>query len=98
MIMTFCHNRRGHDKEYNMYVQFTHYNKIIISTSYEDCNLMYLKKLKKYFDKDIFPLGLVPPPVSELSTGRMDPRVGSSRVGSGHDFAGFWRVGSGQHF
>ena len=25
----------------------------------------------------------------ELSTGRMDPRVGS-----GHDFAGFWRVGS----
>ena len=34
----------------------------------------------------------------ELSTGRMDPRVGSGRVGSGHDFAGFWRVGSGQHF
>ena len=30
---------------------------------------------------------------AELSTGRMDPRVGS-----GHDFAGFWRVGSGQHF
>ena len=30
---------------------------------------------------------------SELSTGRMDPRVGS-----GHDFAGFWRVGLGQHF
>ena len=29
----------------------------------------------------------------ELSTGRMDPRVGS-----GHDFAGFWRVGLGQHF
>ena len=28
---------------------------------------------------------------SELSTGRMDPRVGS-----GHDFAGFWRVGSGR--
>ena len=27
----------------------------------------------------------------ELSTGRMDPRVGS-----GHDFAGFWRVGSGR--
>ena len=30
------------------------------------------------------------------------PRVrwtrGSGRVGSGHDFAGFWRVGSGQHF
>ena len=26
---------------------------------------------------------------TELSTGRMDPRVGS-----GHDFAGFWRVGS----
>ena len=25
-------------------------------------------------------------------------RVGSDRVGSGHDFAGFWRVGSGQHF
>ena len=25
-------------------------------------------------------------------------RVGSGRVGSGHDFAGFWRVGSGQHF
>ena len=23
---------------------------------------------------------------------------GSGRVGSGHDFAGFWRVGSGQHF
>ena len=31
---------------------------------------------------------------AELSTGRMDPQVGS-----GHDFAGFWRVGSGrQHF
>ena len=30
---------------------------------------------------------------SELSTGRMNPRVGS-----GHDFAGFWRVGSGRHF
>ena len=40
---------------------------------------------------------------SELSTGRMDPRVGSGRVGSGrvgsgragsgHDFARFWRVG-----
>ena len=30
---------------------------------------------------------------AELSTGRMDPWVGS-----GHDFAGFWRVGSGQHF
>ena len=27
----------------------------------------------------------------ELSTGQMDPRVGS-----GHDFAGFWRVGSGR--
>ena len=26
---------------------------------------------------------------AELSTGRMDPRVWS-----GHDFAGFWRVGS----
>ena len=25
-------------------------------------------------------------------------RVGSGRVGSGHDFAGFGRVGSGQHF
>ena len=35
---------------------------------------------------------------SELSTGQMDPRVGSGRVGSGHDFAGYWRVGSGQHF
>ena len=33
---------------------------------------------------------------TELSTGRMDPRVGSGRVGSGHDFAGFWRVGSGR--
>ena len=38
---------------------------------------------------------------SELSTGRMDPRVGSGRVGSGrigsgHDFAGFRRVGSGR--
>jgi len=31
--------------------------------------------------------------VTELSTGRMDPRVGS-----GHDFAGFWQVGLGQHF
>ena len=30
---------------------------------------------------------------SELSTGRMDPRVGS-----GHDFAEFWQVWSGQHF
>ena len=28
---------------------------------------------------------------AELSTGRMDPRVGS-----GHDFVGFWRVGSGR--
>ena len=25
-------------------------------------------------------------------------RVGSGRAGSGHDFAEFWRVGSGQHF
>ena len=33
---------------------------------------------------------------TELSTGRMDPRVGSGRVGSGHDFVGFWRVGSGR--
>ena len=43
---------------------------------------------------------------AELSTGRMDPRVGSGRVGSGrvgsgrvgsgHDFAGFWRVRSGR--
>ena len=24
--------------------------------------------------------------------------VPAGRVGSGHDFAGFWRVGSGQHF
>ena len=37
----------------------------------------------------------------ELSTGRMDPRVGSGRVGSGragsgHDFARFRRVGSGR--
>ena len=30
---------------------------------------------------------------TELSKGRMDPRVGS-----GHDFAEFWRVESGQHF
>ena len=29
-----------------------------------------------------------------VHAGRMDPRVGSGRVGSGHDFAGFWRVGS----
>ena len=42
---------------------------------------------------------------AELSTDRMDTRVGSGhdfagfgRVGSGHDFAGFGRVGSGQHF
>ena len=40
---------------------------------------------------------------TELSTGRIDPRVGSGRIGSGqigsgHDFAGFWRVVSGQHF
>ena len=34
---------------------------------------------------------------SELSTGRM-PDGPAGRVGSGHDFAGFWRVGSGQHF
>ena len=34
--------------------------------------------------------------IPELSTGRMDPRVGSGRVGSGHDFAGFLRVGSGR--
>ena len=36
-------------------------------------------------------------PIAELSTGRMNPRA-SGRVGSGHDFAGFWQVGSGQHF
>ena len=38
--------------------------------------------------------------ITELSTRRMNPRVGSRSgwVGSGHDFAGFWRVGSGQHF
>ena len=35
---------------------------------------------------------------TELSTGRMDPRVGSGRVRSGHDFVGFWLVGSGQRF
>ena len=34
---------------------------------------------------------LLIPHTAELSTGRMDPRVGS-----GHDFAGFWRVGSGR--
>ena len=36
--------------------------------------------------------------LSELSMGRMDPRVGSGRigVGSGHNFAGFWRVVSGR--
>ena len=33
---------------------------------------------------------------TELSTGRKDPRVGSGLVGSGHDFAEFLRVGSGQ--
>ena len=33
---------------------------------------------------------------TELSTGRKDPRVGSGLVVSGHDFAGFWRVGSGR--
>ena len=35
---------------------------------------------------------------TELSTGRMDPRVGSGRVGS--RFCRIWvgRVGSGQHF
>ena len=37
---------------------------------------------------------------AELSTGSDGP---AGRVGSGHDFAGFWRVGSGrvgsgQHF
>ena len=41
--------------------------------------------------------------MSELSTGRMDPRVGSGRVGSGRvtilpDFGGSGRVGLGQHF
>ena len=35
--------------------------------------------------------------MTELSTGRMDPAL-SGRVGSGQDFAGFWRVGLGQHF
>ena len=40
---------------------------------------------------------------SELSTGRMDPRVGSGRVGSGRVGSRFGRilagrVGSGQHF
>ena len=39
-------------------------------------------------DKKVIPT-LAPKP--ELSTDRMDPRVGS-----GHDFAGFWRVGSGR--
>ena len=42
----------------------------------------------------VYILGITADVRSELSTGRMDPRVGSSRVGSGHDFAGFWRVGS----
>ena len=41
--------------------------------------------------------------VTELSTGRMDPRVGSGRVGSGRVGSRFrriltGRVGSGQHF
>ena len=35
---------------------------------------------------------------AELPTGRMNPRVESGRVRPGHDFAGFWPVGSGQHF
>ena len=36
---------------------------------------------------------------AELSAGRIGSgRVESCRVGSGHDFAGFWPVGSGQHF
>ena len=34
--------------------------------------------------------------VSELFTGRMDPRVGSGRITILPDFGG--RVGSGQHF
>ena len=43
--------------------------------------------------------------VRDLSQGRVvhgsdgpAGRVGSGRIGSGHDFAGFWQVGSGQHF
>ena len=41
--------------------------------------------------------------IPELSTGRMDPRVGSGRVGSGRVGSRFCRilagrVGSGQHF
>ena len=39
------------------------------------------------------PPGQLRPCPTELSKGRMDPRVGS-----GHDFAGFWLVESGQHF
>ena len=34
--------------------------------------------------------------ITELSTGRMDPRVGSGWVESGHDFAKFWWVGTGR--
>ena len=40
--------------------------------------------------------------ILRLDTNQSCPRVGldgpAGRVGSGHDFAGFWRVGSGQHF
>ena len=59
-------------------------------------------------------IGVVPPPgkmflvskheqitayfIPELSTGRMDPWVGSGRVTILPDFGGSGRVGSGQHF
>ena len=35
---------------------------------------------------------------AELSTGRMDPQVGSGRITILPDFGGSGRVGSGQHF
>ena len=35
---------------------------------------------------------------SRVVHGSDGPAGRVTRVGSGHDFAGFWRVGSGQHF
>ena len=33
-----------------------------------------------------------------LDMGRVDPRVGSGRVGSGPNFRQIWRIGSGRNF
>ena len=68
------------------------------------CHIQWTGKASVYLRLHADPVDLVKhaldcsASLTELSTGGMDTRVGSDRVGSGHDFAGFWRVGSALRF